>query len=546
MRAIVWLAVAASACTALDAPALHVQPAALDIDVSLGEPAPAAALRVLIGDSDVTASATLAVADPSLGTLAGATFTPTGHLGGATTIAVSAGGDMIDVPVAVRVHGVRFAGGIAATVQTVLAPGNDTIATYPVEPGDGAVLPPGLGALEVDFGADDADGVHEVSLVSPYADVHVYAPGAPGPRHVALTADEWQVIAQTNRGGDAALEVRSAAATGGPVHVLSAQVEIADADPSAFVFGGTDADATGAITGRPRLYHYDPHTAAVTPYVAEPAGGGGCIGCHIAVSPDGKKIAAAGMAGTGGPIVGMIIDTSSQAITTIADTSPWNTGVFDPGGRLLTSYTATGDLVLRDGTTAAPIATLAIGEPAAGPAISPDGRSLVYAAMAAPEANNPAGTALRVRPWDAAAATVGPAITVATAQGVLAPEFSSDGAWILYARSTEPDERGLIGVDVVRADGSAQPIELTTGASDRLARWMSPIAPVRAGGRDAEPFAWIAFTSARAVGAQPMPGQVVSLWLAAFYPARGVLSRPIHLPGQSLAVTALHAPYALP
>jgi hypothetical protein len=43
-----------------------------------------------------------------------------------------------------------------------------------------------------------------------------------------------------------------------------------------------------------------------------------------------------------------------------------------------------------------------------------------------------------------------------------------------------------------------------------------------------------------------MPGQVKSLWLAAFAPGRGVISRPIHLPGQSLALSVLHAPYALP
>jgi hypothetical protein len=91
-----------------------------------------------------------------------------------------------------------------------------------------------------------------------------------------------------------------------------------------------------------------------------------CIGCHIAVSPDGKRIVDAGMVGPSGAIV-------------------------------------------------------ALGEPAAALAISPDGHVLVYAAMAAAEANNPTGTALRVRPWNAATAAVGPAITVATAAGVLRP-----------------------------------------------------------------------------------------------------------------------------
>jgi hypothetical protein len=40
---------------------------------------------------------------------------------------------------------------------------------------------------------------------------------------------------------------------------------------------------------------------------------------------------------------------------------------------------------------------------------------------------------------------------------------------------------------------------------------------------------------------------VKSLWLAAFYPARGVLAQPFHLPGQARALfSVLHAPYALP
>jgi len=110
---------------------------------------------------------------------------------------------------------VRFAGGVPASASTWLAPGKDVATAHPVEPGDGAVLPPGLGKLEVDFGADDADDVHEVSLTSAYADIHVYAPGAPGPRHIELTAEEWQVVASTNRGGAAALAVRSTTRGGG-------------------------------------------------------------------------------------------------------------------------------------------------------------------------------------------------------------------------------------------------------------------------------------------------------------------------------------------
>jgi len=362
---------------------LRTEPTALDIDVSLGEPTPASLLRVLIGESDVTTSARLAIDDPSIGTLAGATFTVDGYRGGVATITVEVGSISTTVPVAVRIHGVRFMDGVPAAASNWLAPGNDVAAAFAIEPGDGAVLPPGLGKLEVDFDADDADDVHEVSLTSPYADIHVFAPNTTGPRHIELTPDEWRVIASTNRGGASALDVRSTVAGGGaPVHVISAQLELADLDPSSLVFGGAAADATGTLISTPQLYRYDLPTAAIDPFVLEPSDGTGCIGCHIAVSPDGTRIAAAGKATAAGTIVGMIIDTGTRTVTTVADTSPWNTGVYDPGGRLVTSFTTTGELTLRDGATAAVIATLALGEPAAGPAISPDGHSLAYVARA--------------------------------------------------------------------------------------------------------------------------------------------------------------------
>jgi hypothetical protein len=527
-------------------PALHLEPAALDVGVSLNIAPPAASLRVLVGDRDVTGSAILALDDPSLGTLAGSTFTPDGHRGGVATITVAAEGQLGSVPVTVRIHCTRFAAGVSASATTWLAPGNDIASTDPLEPGDGAVLPPGLGKLEVDFGADAADDVHEVSLTSPYADVHVFAPGTTGSRHIELTPDEWQVIAATDRGADATLEVRSTKSGGGsPVHVITAHVELADIDPSSLVFGGATVDATGAMTSTPQLYRYDLPHAAVTPYVIEPADGSGCIGCHVAVSRDGAHIAAAGKTSGTGTIVGMIIDTRSRSVTAVGNSPPWNTGVYDPSGRLLTSYTATGELTLRDGATAAVIGTLAIGEPAAGPAISPDGTSLAYVLMATPQANNPVGTALRVRPWNAATGAVGPAITVASAAGVLAPQFSSDGDWILYTRSTEPTERGIVGSTVTRTDGGVS-VELSTGATDQIARWASPVQTARVGGRVAEPFAWIVFGSGRALAASPMPGQVRSLWLAAFYPLRAAIGPPFHLPGQSRGLTALHAPYALP
>jgi hypothetical protein len=523
---------------------LRVEPAQIDLDVELHEPAPSVGLRVFRDDTDVTGRATFALAGAPVATIAEARLVSDGYTGGAATLTVSVDADTASIPVTATIHETRLVAGTSNVVPSWFTSTQDALVSQPLEPSDGAVVPPDLGALDVEFGADDADNIHEVVVTAPYLDLRVYAMGAPGPRQVSLDGDEWRAIASTARGASIALAVRSTQAGGGAtVHATSATVDIADLDASELVFGGAPTDASGAIAGRPQLYRYDMHRAAVAPFAQAPADGSGCIGCHIAVSPDGKRIAGAGMVAAGGAIVGMIIDTSTRGLV-VADTSPWNTGTYDPSGLLVTSNTATGELILRDGTTAAPIATLALGEPAAGPTISLDGRFLAYAQMTAPEGGNPAGPALRVRPWDAATATVGAPITVVADAGVLAPEFSSDGAWLLYTRSTEPSERGIVGGAVVRADGSAPPIPLTTGAGDQIPRWASAIASSHAGGRDAEPMAWVAFASSRAVG--PRPGTTKSLWLAPFYPDRGAFGPAVHLPGQPRDLFALHAPYALP
>lgn len=127
----VGVCVAVTGCTTIgDAPPLRIEPPTLDVDVSLGEPLPAASLRVLAIDTDVTASAKLSLDNPALGTLAGATFTPDGHRGGAATILVEADGTSVKVAVAVRIHGVRFTGGVPASASTWLAPGNDVAAAH--------------------------------------------------------------------------------------------------------------------------------------------------------------------------------------------------------------------------------------------------------------------------------------------------------------------------------------------------------------------------------------------------------------------------------
>jgi hypothetical protein len=241
----------------------------------------------------------------------------------------------------------------------------------------------------------------------------------------------------------------------------------------------------------------------------------------------------------GSALQGAIIDVRTRAVTFVDPASPWSTEVFDPSGALVTSYQAQGTLILRDGTTGAEKATLAIGEFGAGPAISPDGATLAYVVID-PTTQSFVGNALHLRPWDAATASVGAVTELVTAPGVMAPQFSPDGKWIVYSRTAAMTSATTVATEAVRVSGGP-PIDLTTGAGDGIPRWVTPIA-TSAG----EPMAWIGVSSGRPFGPLALVGKQQSVWLMAFYPDRGVVSRPFHLPGQNRALASLHPPAPLP
>jgi hypothetical protein len=324
---------------------------------------------------------------------------------------------------------------------------------------------------------------------------------------------------------------------GAQAHRTDAALAIADDAMPPLLFSGSHVDATGAPTDLPALYRYDPLLARVELFVAAPQGG--CIGCHISISPDGTRIAAAGGATMGSALQGAIIDVRTRGVTFVDPASPWSTEVFDPSGALVTSYQAQGTLILRDGTTGAEKATLAIGENGAGPAISPDGGTLAYVVID-PTTQSFVGNALHLRPWNAATASVGPVTELVTAPGVMGAQFSPDGKWIVYSRTAAMTSATTVATEAVRVTGGA-PIDLTTGAGDGIPRWVTPTAT--SGG---EPMAWIGVSSGRPFGPLALVGKQQSVWLMAFYPDRGVVSRPFHLPGQNPALASLHPPAPLP
>jgi hypothetical protein len=545
MKVVLGLVLVSACIDPIEPPApLRVEPAEINLDVELGTVAPTVPLHAFSGTREVTTDAQYLLDGAVLGTVSSVGFTSDGRTGGAASIQVHADMQLVTIPVSVVVHSMRVADGASSDAPTWFDEATDIKVDAQLEPGNDVMLPANLGHLDIDFAANDADVLHEITVASPYLDVRVYQGAVAGPRHVELTANEWDAIARTSRGESVDLTVRSIAAGPGAIaHTDSAHLAISDLDAGSMLFTGGPPG-----TSPPTMWRYDMHGVGVEPYIT--GVGGACLGCHVAISPDGKRIAAGMQIGTdanNAPILGgVIVDASLHTvIATAPSTDPWSTAAFEPGGNLVTAWN--GALTLRDGTTGAPLAPISVDAPAAVPAVSADGRWLAYAVL---DAAGPSqvGNAIRIQPFDRTTGAVGTALPIPTgtaAGGVDTPEFSSDGRWLIYSRTgSSQGEQPRLGVSVVSLE-TLQTVDLGehTNPPDGLARWASPVAPTRADGHAATSMAWIAVVSSRTVAGMPRTAQ---LWMFGLDPATGTITRPFHLPGQPTTLVVCHSPRRIP
>jgi len=558
---IVAVTIAAGCTSAVDEPtALTLETAGpLDVVFAPGVPAAPIGVRVVARTADgtevdVTADASFELIGAPLGAVADGLFASDARTVGEARLVAHYGILEAAAPATARAVGARTIAGTPDGAQGWFAAALDEAVASQLAPGDGAVLPPNLGALDIHFAAPDLDDVHELGIAAPYIDLRVWGPGAAGPRRVDLTAAEWDVVTHNNRGGAFDLRVRSLASTApGTAHVASARIALTDTDLAGeILYGAVPTDPVAAAdTG---LWSYDLAAATTGPWYVgadRPAGIRQCVGCHASVSPDGSRIAVVGFDAADAIGSGQILDTATrQPLSVQTPETRWNSSAFDPGGRLVTAHD--GVLTLRDGTTADPIATLVTAGTAVNPTIAPDGRTLAYGLATEPPLEASAGTSLVAHDWDAATGTLGPVRTILTAaagDGIRLPEYSRDGAWILYSRSRgvgQATER--IGIGLVPASGGA-PVVIGE-ERDARARWVSAPAPTRWGGGAPESLAWIAISSGRPVGASDQTA-VPQLWLVAVLldrvggtePAAAV---PFRLPGQALGVGVRHIAVVLP
>jgi hypothetical protein len=489
--------------------------------------------------ADVTTSASFVLDGAPLGQLAGASLASDGLTGGAATIDVTYGELSTSIPATAHVYSRRVVDGTPAGAADAFATASPTPFDAHLDPQDGTVLPPGLGRMVLSFAANDLDDTHQITVTAPYLDLAIVAPGVAGPRELELSASEVGAITRTARGGAVELEVASLQSSAPATsRVTTVGLEIADLDASSLLVGGIAS--AGAVTDadHPGLWRYDMQAGNAAQLPADPDM---CIGCHLAVSADGTRIGAVTQT-----LNGVILDAHTGAVIAQSDpsTSPWATAAFDPSGALFGAWQ--GSASLRDGVTGAVLGQIATDDSVAAPTISPDGAMVAYVTCDAGGSSEPVGNALRVRPWSAAQLSVGPFVElVRDGDGVVLPEFSSDGRWVAFGHS-QVDSDGDVPASssAVRVDGSGTMVMLTTDPLDQLAHWASPIAPARVGNRNAEPMVWIAINSTRPVGGNATSPQ--QLWLEAFYPDRGVVAPAFHLPGQPATLQVLHGPIALP
>jgi hypothetical protein len=529
-------------CVTTSEPELRIEPSALELEVSL-DAAAAVPVRLFVDQdgvtTEVTGDAQWTLQGAELGRIDGKGFTSDGRTGGRARISATFGMMTASLPVHVTLTSQRAdLAPPAATTWFAAAINLRTVVA--LEPGDGAVLPYNLGRLDIAFAAIDTDDFHEVTLRGPDLDVRVVVPAAPGPRQVELTAAEWNAVSRTSRGGTVELVVRSLRSAD-PTYARTTKALLSIADlgfPRTVLFTGR---GTGEVM--PKMFAYDLTSADVSPWMDTPATD--CVGCHVAVSQDGTRIAAGGSINNVGG--GVMFDAASKTLMTppSAAIGTWTSAAFDPTGALVTSDQGT--LTLRDGTTALPIASLTQDLPATQPAVANDGQSLAYVGGPIdPATTQPGAQELRIHSWHVASATLGaPRVLLPKLEGhfLKHPDFSSDDRWVIVTRATSGFQTAG-SILVLPTDGSqVTPTEIATDGD--FASFVSPIYSVHAGLDEPEPITWVLMKSDRPVGARSQ-ADVGQLWAMAFYPERGTASRPFHLPGQRASVAVLHQPSVLP
>ncbi|MCX5747326.1 MAG: hypothetical protein NT062_33075, partial [Proteobacteria bacterium] len=460
---------------------LRVEPPALVIDTELDRAPPPIELRVFAQRFDgleFELFGSWTMTGDLVGELIGNQFHPYNDIGGAAVGRVVLAEGVAEFPIDVTLHGVD-----ASQVTPLDIARFDTAEQRAVpstlRPGD-TILPLDTSLIPIEWTGEPAStfALHEVSIRAPHLDLRTYGYRFGDPSFTLGAAFD-HAIATTRAGQDVELRVRSIVGDETIARTQTTRVAIADRH-----LEGTMIFATGDLiqtfdlrTQWGGVFGFDFFT---------------CVDCRISMEHASGRIGFGSSFGTPSRIADL---TTAATIATSA--TPWESVAF-AGDRLVGTWH--GRLTLYD-AFAARIAAIPVGLDARDPAVSPDGTRLAWISARTNE--------LRIGTLDhlTGAITNQRTLVAASARATHAPDFSADGAWLVYARAQGGDSADPT-IAIVATDGSGVTLEVSRDVRDFEARWATPTATCRAGGETVE-LAWLVMATTRGGNTS-----AAGLWLA--------------------------------
>lgn len=494
---------------------------------------------------DVSDDVALSLSNADLGALDGATFR-SAAIGGTSDLVARAGNLTTVARITVRLEtAINDEGADLPDDPGALfdgAPEEDSRKPQLVYPGDGVLVPPNLGLLEVHFYPGDDNELFSITYDSPLSHVVVYT------RCTALNGgcvytpseDVWRFVADTNRG------------TEEPVVV---SVQGTDDEGSAKGGSGEVRVHVGAIDVAGALYYWSTTERAImrvdfgarqeVPERFFPPEGqsGTCYGCH-ALSPDGSRMSLSQNGQNDGELTILDVESRAELLSASGDARE-QFQAWDPSSSMFAAMYGDDEppdthLRIRDGDTGAVLDEIDIGQEISHPHWSPAGDRIAFTVVTHHQTSQRPGRGGISYVEQQAGGWSTPIELLPPVDGLnrYTPVYSPDGSYLVYVESTCPDGETYTASCDADADDVAKlwAIDIDGGASipllgagapgplddgDNLAntfpRW-APFEDARFKNGDGRVH-WLTFSSRRQYGLRDPEGRQL-LWMVAVDPDR--------------------------
>jgi hypothetical protein len=482
------------------------------------------------GGGDVTAKAKLYVDDGTMGSFNGATFTASGLAGGVTTVHAVVGDEVGSTKLTVRIKKIVIAPGAPADAPSHFGGAAGGAAPVMVYPPDGALIPPNLNELEVQFTPPAGATLFEVSFVGPALDLKIYTPCVTVGAGCGLLPDEatWKLLSHASASTTVDVGLRSSSPSG--VGAAAARkLSFGDEDLSGGLYYW--AAASGSIN----RYDFGKRGQTAEKWYTAQQSGSTCVGCHV-LSRNGQRIAV-GM-NIPGPAQLRTLDVATRA--TLFDSGAGGGGFPGMGGGSGSNFEALSPdgsrALVNSGANLGMIDTangMSLGGSlmnATMPDWSADGNLVVFVRSGAGCPLGLCGSQPGVSMGTLLVAPVngnafGAETTILTGGGNnYYPSFAPDGKWVAFNRAAADSYDAVDAKVMVVAAAGGSAIDLTAVNASAGNSWpkFAPFVQKFQG----EPVFWLTFSSRRDYGLRLQQSttardmQIAQLWMVAVSPKR--------------------------